>query len=466
MFKYPYTNFHELNLDWLIQKIESGELSDCAFVRPEDFPDSINPIQEAMDQARDNNKIVLLSTSYYIRDNNLRIHDGTMVIGIYNAEIISTATEFYGFVPYSVEVGNNCTIRGVKFNGNRPDGPSQSLIPSQMDGHAFATAPLILLENVSNVTFQDCYFVLYDSNRSTSTASYRYAVIGAHGSRMITIDHCRMENCLREGWVFSNCEKITIKDCWISMGGEDGTVYTEIGIGRSNNVEISGCRIQKADDVTTSVINAMGDDIKIHDCTIIAPSSNYGIDYGNEIAQDFTADGLLIQNNYLNCHIGAATTFPVVHDNVVISNNIIIGTGLLTQSAIVYIYGEQGVHITLQGNHFAGPISAPIVRAVRFQFTDASVDLLDNLFEIPGLYLTGHITGTTLIGNVFKASAMYQAVVGDNPEELTMIACRTEGVIGTAVSNNNISLVCIGCDLKNTSFTNTTVDYSRSYVRP
>ena len=61
MFRYPWTNLHELNLGWLIERLQEGFTDECVFVRPEDFPDSENPLQAALDAAATDRKMVLLS---------------------------------------------------------------------------------------------------------------------------------------------------------------------------------------------------------------------------------------------------------------------------------------------------------------------------------------------------------------------------------------------------------------------
>lgn len=462
MFKYPWTNFHEMNMGWIIQQIQEG-IDGCVFVRPEEFPDAENPVQAALDAAQEKTKMVLLAGQYDIYT-PITVHQGTAVIGINNAEIISHKQDYPGIVPCTTHIESDCVIYGVKFNGNRADGPSESKIPSDMQpGEAFALAPLLLMEGVGNVLIKNCKFTKYDSNRTTSQGNYLYSVIGAYNSQMITIDGCLMSDCMREGFTFTRCQGIKIKDCYMAMGTSS---YTEIGLGRTNNVEISGCTIIKDENITTSVINAMGDYIDIHNCNITAWASNYGIDYGNEISNDFTAKGLYIHDNVLNCHISAATAYPVIHDDVVISNNVIIGENLKNGSAVVYVWGDQGVHITIKGNIFKAPIASPIVRAIRTQFYDAQVVIENNVFEIPGLYLTAKCDGILLIGNVFKTSAMYKAIASVQPEIIAVIGCRIDGVIGTSVSSSNLTVVCIGCDLNNHSFTNVTLDYSLSYVRP
>lgn len=470
MFRYPYTNFHEMNLDWIIRKLMSGEFSDCEFVKPEKFPDSFNPVQDALDAAVNENKIVLLTGEYMIRE-TLQPAEGTRILGLFGAKLISVAQDgTVGFAPTTlINCPSDFMISNVILDGNRPDGPSQSTYPSAPgnETETVLMAPLISVYNADQVTFHNCHWINYDSNRSTSLGSYRYAALGCYSSTNVHVINCSFQNILRECIVFQSCQWTEVNGCQFDTGDEAG-IYSEIGILQSNHIAVKNCRIVHGATITSSVINAMGDHIEICGCNITATASTYGIDYGNEIESGFTADDLYIHDNTLNCRISAHTSAQdnliASHDHVVIQDNTFLLEGL-SGSGIIFIYNYNGEQMIIQGNKFLG-VSTSNTRGISFDVGySAKVDVLDNYFEIRAFWFRGTCKDLSVRNNHFVGTMFYQDRVGDEAEELSIVGCRTDTTLGSAVENNNISLVFIGCDLYSRGITHTTIDTTLSHVR-
>lgn len=472
MFRYPRTNFHELNLDWILRKIESGNVDiGCAFVRPEEFPESSNPVQDAMDFAAENNKMVLLSKAYNIYE-TLIPADGVQVYGIFNATLISHAQdETVGFAPITlIDCPNDFLIENVTFDGNRPEGASQSTYPTA-PGNENATvkiAPLISAYSKNNIYFNRCKWTNYDSNRSTSIGSYHYAALGCYDCTNVTVNNCSFVDIWRECTVFASCEYVTIEDSYFNMG-DSSNVYTEIGLGQTNHVKILNCRIVKSDTVITSAINAMGNYIEIVGCNIRAISSTYGIDYGNEVSATFTATDLTIRNCYLNCHISGATTYDINHNNVKIINNTFDATGVNGTSGLIMVYGSDGNAFEIINNHFIGTFAAPVLHAIRTgQNPNLIVSIIGNTFEAAAIRISEEFPQMIIANNLFKNDAIYQSTANDTAQTLVFngCTCTRVGRFGALGSGNQITIHLVGCDFKRSVCTNAlAVDASLSYIR-
>ena len=478
MFNYPRTNFHELNLDWILSELkkQSGE---CVFTKPEDFTDSENPVQDCLNFAADNNKIVLLSGMYDIYE-TLEPAEGCVIYGINGATLISHAQDVPGFAPVTLlKAPSNFYIESVNFDGNRPDGASQSLIPADLNpGETLTMAPLVFVDGVFNVNFVNCQFYGYDCNRSTSYPSYNYSALGCVGAEFVSLIRCVFYNCWREISNFNNCNNVNIIDCiYNSSGGayeDDNNIwhnlsYTEIGLLETNHVNIRNCYISKDENNTTSVINAMGTDITINDCDIYAPSSTYGIDYGNEIGNNFTFENLIISFNRMNCRIGAANTYNVQHDNVVITDNIINTTGLKHLSGAIMIDGNNGEMFNIENNVFKGTLVTPTTSCIRLT-KDAvvKVNISENIFSGRAIYISEDIPDLTIKNNLFYDDVIYQSNGNATPQTIVIIGSRCEraGRFGAVAAGSDITVVLVGCDFRRDILTNATaVDSTLSYIR-
>lgn len=474
MFRYPWTNLHELNLGWALHKLkELSDDGDCVFVRPEEFPESSNPVADAVQKAADDGKMVLLSGVYDVPE-TITVPQGMIIIGTNNAELVSMQQNLPGFCPTTIfSMESNTIVYNVVFNGNRPDGASQSIIPSDLQpGETFGRAPLVLIQDCDTVSFSRCIFKKYDSNR-TSANPWMHAVVGAQNSVFINMDRCLMFDCYREGFNFTDCGLITISGCYFSMQGQSLDVYTEIGLLNTDEVLIESCQILKADGVTTSLINAMGNDITIKDCYLYSKSSVYGVDYGNEIEAGFSCSNLLIKNCRIHCHINAKSTVDLVaaHDNVVLDGCEIDGSEIDNQAGVVYVVGYAGEHFEITNCHFYGTLSAPVYDAIRIApGTSTNTIISGCVFDQRAIWLNGSSTGLVIKDNVFNARVITQEAVLDTAEYLKIIGCQytSNNRFGTGPAGCLMEIILIGCSFRvgTTTSDNITVDSSLSYVGP
>lgn len=464
MFRYPWTNTHELNLNWIIQQVRDGLVDHgCVFVRPEDFPDSENPIQEAMDAAERDNKMVLLSGAYSI-NTTLVPPENTIIIGIENATISTVQDEGLGFAPVTIlKCTSGLYVRGVTFDGNRPEGPSQSTYPSLHPGELVNVNPLVMCwEDVEGVTFEDCTWFNFDSNRSTANTSALYAALGCYMASNITVRGCYFRDIRLECTVFDRCEDVRIIDSNFDCGNEAG-VYTDIGLLRTNNVVVEGCVIHHGDDLTTSTINAMGDNITIKDCEITALKSSHGIDYGNEVVAGLVNSGLYILNNKLCCHIDPAGGSQTVHDDIIISGNVIETPAGSTLSGNLMLYATTPVHYTIRDNIFIGN-TQDAIRCLT-EGSGATIMIDGNDFRFRAIRLHGAADGLIVRNCTFHGRAVTNTDSYTDETILTMIGCTMLDDIGYQASNGQVKVVLIGCDLANTVATNMHPDTTLSYVR-
>lgn len=470
MFCYPWTNLHELNLGWAMHKLkELPDDGDCVFVRPEEFPESENPVADAVQKAADDAKMVLLSGVYDVTE-TIYVPEGMTIIGTNNARLVSAQKNVTGFCPTTIfEMGPSTTVKNVTFDGNRPDGASLSITPSDLNpGETFERAPLVLLNDVAVVTFEGCIFTNYDSNRMAAD-SWQNAVIGAYQAYRINLKDCIMFNCRREGITFVNSGIITIDNFYFSMQNDPGDVYTEIGLLNTDDVNITNCWLIKADGVTTSAINAQGSRINIKGCFVHAPNSNYGIDYGNEIAADFSARDLLISECYLNCHISAATTYPVDHNNVKIINNTLDATDVTGSSGLIMVYGTNDNVFDIINNHFTGNFVSPVLHGIRTgQNMSIKISIVGNTFEAGAIRVSEDIPPMLIANNWFKDDAIYQATANATAQTLVFngCTCTRVGRFGALGAGNEITVILVGCDFRRSVCTNAfAVDASLSYIR-
>lgn len=471
MFRFPWTNLHELNLEWIVQQVRDGLIDHgCAFVRPEDFPESETPVQDALDAAYDDNKIVLLSGSYTIEE-TLLPHEGAVIIGINGATLYAVKDLGLGYTPVTLMAcASDMLVYGVTFDGNRPAGSSQSTIPSDHPGELVNINPLVQVwSDIHNVRFESCIWQHYDSNRSTALTSALYAALGCYYASDIYINRCRFEDIRREATVFQTCSDVTIRDTVFNCGDDVGDVYSDIGLGSTNNAMIDGCTIRHGEHLTTSAINANGNNITIKNSDISAPYSKFGIDYGDESGGTVDKDGLTIQGNRIACHIAAAGRVGY-HDHVRILDNTFLLDEITdqTQQGIIMVFGASGQRHEISGNLFTGTLTGGSYpsHCIALVHSNALIAIKGNVFETYAIRVAGNAAGVDILYNVFYGWAIRITANASEAQVLTMIGCRCYAQIGSAVSDNNtISFVAIGCDLSSNVFTYTSKDLSLSYVR-
>lgn len=479
----------------------------CGFVRPEDFPNSNNPIQDAVNAATDLGKIVLLSGTYIIGRQGtteqekvlyaktITIPDNTIIIGTNNATIIAepyllkdsnlypsennnTGETILGINPttiFNFNTSINCCIKNITFLGGKPEGDSISTYPSayQDSEHLYRQksnvipAPLINLSYASHITFQNCKFSNYDSNRDTGNyTSIAWSTVGLNFCNYIEFNNCSLSDCYREGITFENCNNITIQNCNFNMGHATYS-YTEIGLGLTNNVLISHCNLIKHPNNTTSIINAMGNDIIIENCYIEAVGSKYGIDFGNETGDNtLILQNLFINNNHIKTHISAANASVTRHNNIFITNNVIDCAITGGESGVIMTYGKFydlnntysiAPQFKITNNNFISS-GTTTKYAINMASNEALVNIDNNLFIGPTVAIkASEVLPSSCIKNcnfsntLNYACALFLGGSDDsaNPSSLTLLGCKIDNQLCrcNSYNKNKLSLIIIGCEI-------------------
>lgn len=454
-----------------------------AYTRPEFFGgigdgnvDDTEAVLAAVEDARKNNKILLLAGTYKIY-NSINVPSGLVVMGQNGGGLLSGQQNISGFVPTTLlNISNPCSFINVKFDGGA------SVISSSAIGDINNNNPLVKITGGNNIVFNKCLFENYDTNWSDQNSAKYYSVISATQAKYIDLVNCKFNNCRRDGITFDYCEHVKIEGCDMDRSNTSGSIYSEINIFGGKDFIISGCTLKKKDDNTNSIINAMGDDIVIDNCDIENVGSKYGIDYGNEVYPNLTMKNLYIRNNRLHCPIRAKVSSGSVmkHENIVIENNDIICTNISEQSGVIIIGSHNGEHYTIRNNNFYGTLSGSTSAAIRFTGSDSNIVVDGNNFMISpvvnedesetvcyAIQLNG-ITEKIVIKNCYmECNAIRNITTPADDGVLSVIGCRTKKKLGYANSGNGFNMVCVGCDMDSDETTNNiNADVSLSNVRP
>ena len=422
-----------------------------AYTRPEFFgavgdgvADDDKAVQDAIDDANKNHKIVLLSGRYLI-GKTLNVPNGVVIIGQYGGELISKQMQENGFVPTTIlSVGSENAFINVVFNGNAPAGNSQAI------GDRENNNPLVSCIGVSRVLFYGCSFKNYDSNYSDQIPSYNYACLSCRESDNLTIEKCEFNRDKRECTVFYNCHDVVIDSCIFNNGNEVGGNYSDIGMLNGYNFQVLNTHIYHGDNLTTSPINAMADNIVIDNCWIYAKNSNYGIDYGSEIENN-GFDELTISNCFIQTSIAASgNASNIKHNHIRIYNNVIDGNDVTTASGQVMLYAFNGERIKVVNNEFRGGNGNNY--AIRTEYTDGDIEIVNNIFDGNGIRTGSNTVGLVVNNNVFNGFGFFIGEAPDAIVDFPILNCRFNDDIGkcaNAVTYYNI--IFIGCYLANTN---------------
>lgn len=421
-----------------------------AYTRPEFFgavgdgteTDDSDAVQSALNDGRENNKIVLLSKNYLI-GKTLEVPEGAVVVGQNGGGLRSKRMQISGFVPTTlVNISGPCSFTNVVFDGNSPAGDSQAV--GDRDNHN----PLVRIRDASNVYIDKCKFINYDTNWSGNVSSTNYAALSAKNSNNISVTNCNFTRIRRECTVFEDCSYVNIEKCFFNMGSEIGSCYSDIGLRLTNYVRVANCEIHKGN-LTTSAINAMGNYIIIENTIIKAPYSDFGIDYGNEVGVGFTATDLTIRGCDINCHISGASNsnqgLTISHDNIRIYDNIIDCTNV-SGSGKLYLYGTNNEHFNIYNNTFIGT-TAESEYAIRIG-ANVRADITGNTFRVNGIRFGATSEGINILNNTFETNlGIFVGGTAETAQDLPIMCCKFYGNTGRVISNSNFTFIMIGCYL-------------------
>ena len=259
---------------------------------------------------------------------------------------------------------NNVTIRDVKVN--------QANVGFKAS-YGGGSSPTVAF----NVRFINCQAI--DSAGTTGGVGYGFQFAQVSGGMM---DNCLAADCTRHGIYLSEGADYTISNCYVKDGGiGSGVVRGAVAIARSNNVTVTGCSIDNANDVGMVIDDDdqglspdnYSKNITISGCTFKANVLG-GIWVGENLASPNTPTGL-VENLIINActfHSYPSTTSSEIRinsgKNIILSNSVLDATNAGSTHTIVALINTGGSaytdNVSLIGNQFVGVKNRAVELAV------------------------------------------------------------------------------------------------------
>lgn len=261
---FPYTNFHELNLDFILKeiininkKIIDFDLNQSVFNMSAEGADNrgIIPCDEILLKGINSNKPIIFSKGVYLIEHTVEINKPVIILGN-EASIIMTDINQICFRVSA----NNTIISGLKFNTN---------------------ANCVYLSVVENVHILNCEF----KTRQQEAGFYQYAITISH-SKYITVKDCIIMQPLSQITSYNNADGIHINGGSSFITIENVTGYTgddfialNAAEPATNPASISNVIIRNCHNIYNGVSSARGlrlygngenqkiSDVLIEDCT-------------------------------------------------------------------------------------------------------------------------------------------------------------------------------------------------------
>lgn len=296
---------------------------------------------------------------------------GVTIIAEFGAEVT---------IPILV-TGNNCTIRGFKFDGNNPVTTGISpMIELRGDGNTFEGNIL------TNCKFYGVQFYNATNgkciNNIISKCQYGIAISGVGSLQTYT------RGVIVQGNIISDCNDVAIKLRWCSSV-----------VVSSNIIDIND--VSWGDDNGGGIFCYHGDgpciDVTIHE-NMVQDSGKVGTGMGIAVTGDATgfAEGIaILGNNVRDCYYG----INVGWNNLTIQGNMIHGRST----------GHSGIYSTAQDNQISS-----------------------NSIHDTGIYCYQDVSGTVLDGNTIQGGNQYFRVDGDG----IGIATQSYTVSDVVIKNN------------------------------
>lgn len=190
------------------------------------------------------------------------------------------------------------------------------------------TNPGMRIANSSNISFVNCEFKNYITNRNTALTgedrAMDFVMAGFSDSRLLQIRNCRATYIREEQLTFLNCQQIEIDQF---SGDGAGGLSSQLAFWYCDNISISNSIFVQN---SGSVINLYSTNVRISNISVNkgAPRWGRGIDIGNELGTntEFVPGNISIENSYFNCFsYGVATSLggpeEQIISNVQILNN-------------------------------------------------------------------------------------------------------------------------------------------------
>ena len=349
-FEYPYTNFHELNLDWIIKKVQENEKR-IASISSENDPsscpvsvksygakgDGVTDDTEAIFRCLANEKYVIFPAGSYIISGNVSIPSGRVIL--FENAIINIAENIVGFSCYN---GNAQMIGNAKIIGG-----NNSTFVRMVDSEKYLFDGAFEYEGFGNGAVYNGY------------KAENITVSGEHYTRNSPIIVFNCCNNIDISGVKANY--ITaIGNCAINIVTDENdfafkNVHVHNNYIDNNKNKISACiNISRLDPVTKLVFNPDGkawlacDNINVHDNACLNgadPCDGLDILYCTNVR---------ISNNYIkNCFEGIA----ILSDNVTCAGNVCVDNESCGIALGDYTLGKNGTFfaaIALSNNIILG----------------------------------------------------------------------------------------------------------------
>lgn len=254
MIKYPYSDVHTMNLDWILNKIKEMEIKIENFspyspgiktvkdygAMGDGFTDDSNAIQECF---KNENVIIFPSATYLIANDIAPLSGNKIVIGFPNATILEDAEATVAFSNLT-----NIVVNGLTFKSGS-NKPSANIIGYRS----------------KNITIENCIF---ENAKKFNVQMSTCGNTTIRNCKMLgTDEHCGISLSIDAG--FENTEYgsggwTVINGCYITECGLDGI------IANNYHVAISNCTITNCGNSTPAagIYQNNKRDLRVTNCTI------------------------------------------------------------------------------------------------------------------------------------------------------------------------------------------------------
>ena len=219
MYNFPYTNFHEINMDWILKKLQSieyeaGGLRDVKYYGA--IGDGITDDTEAIQNAVDNESYIIFPEGHYLISDNISVTSPDKhFIGLPGALIIANGAFF------SISQTNNISFDNLEFDyiNNKPQASivCWRSLDITITNCKFSNGQMFNIQcsTCGRVHINNCTLDGTETSAGISLSSdsgYEYTDYGRNGYTWI--ENCLIKNSGLDG-IIANNYNVTIRNCRI-----------------------------------------------------------------------------------------------------------------------------------------------------------------------------------------------------------------------------------------------------------